>query len=103
MVEKLINIASIHRNYRSWGEIQLLSHIHLMRLASTNTGPARQITLMLEHQVQLYRTLGTPDLCPVEYRQAKINRRFINTYQWILEPKICFCFAANELASDNRL
>lgn len=58
-----------------------------MRLALGNEPNARQVTIMVEQQVQLDRPLGAAKLRPVKQAYAQIHDGGVQAQQLVLETK----------------
>ena len=59
-----------------------------MRLAFRDHAVGRQVTIMIEQQMQFHGPLGLTKLCPIEDRQAQINDRGIQAVELVLEAEL---------------
>ncbi len=86
-VELVVGVAPILDHDRSRRETHLTSDFDVRDFAVGNHREARQIAIMVKHQVQLHRTLGAAEMRPVVHRQAQVNRRRVDAYQLVLETE----------------
>ena len=73
--------------------------IDIGNLAVSDQPEARQIAIVVEHQVQFHRAFSSLELRPVIHRQAQVNDGRIEADQFVFEPEFLFAgrFAGNNI------
>jgi hypothetical protein len=68
--------------------LSLRGNLNLVDLAFGDHGIARQVSVMVQQQVQLHRSLRRPELRPVEHRRAQVDNRRIQTQQFARQAEL---------------
>lgn len=68
--ELVIDIPSIERHNRAGRKCHRLGNIHFMGLSIGDMGKYRQISVMVQEQMEFHRTLGLTELGPVKQAGA---------------------------------
>ena len=63
-------------------EVSQLGNLHVWHLAVGDHAEARQVTVVVENQVQLHGALGTLLLGPGVHGQAQVNDGGVDAHQW---------------------
>jgi len=61
-----------------------------MNLTVGDMSEHRQITIMIQKQMEFHRTFGLPEFGPIKEAGAKFNDRGVQTEQFVLEPEPAF-------------
>lgn len=86
--QPVIVVAPIIDNDGVRREVHLVSGLDVRHLAIGDDAKARQVPVMVEHQMQLDCALGGAELCPVIHGKAQIDDGRIDADQFVLEAKL---------------
>ena len=69
-------------------EVHLMGRLDVRHLAVGDDAEARQVAIVVEHQMQLDRAFGAPELRPVIHGEAQIDHGRIDADQLVLETEL---------------
>ncbi len=73
---------------RARRERDLMGDLDVGHRAFGDDAEARQVAIVIQHQMQLHRTFGTRVPRPIEHRQAQLDQRRIQADQFVLEAEL---------------
>jgi len=75
--------------------------LDVMNLALGDDTEAGQVPVMVEHHVQLHRSLGAPKFRPIEDTHTQIDHRRVQAHQLVLKRNLCFALTLPRTRSNN--
>ena len=85
--ELVIDIPSIDRHNRTGRKGHRLGNFYLVDLPFGDVGKYRQVSVMVQKQMQLHRPFRLPKLRPVKEAGTKLNHRGIQAEELVPESK----------------
>ena len=86
--ELVIDIPFVDRHNRAGRKDHRLGNLHFVGLSFGDVGKYRQVSVMVQKQMQLHRPLRLPKLGPIKEAGAKLNHRGIQAEELVPESKL---------------
>jgi hypothetical protein len=88
---RVIHIAAVKHQYGAWSKLKFPRYFHLGSFSFGDNRIARQMSIVVQNQVQLRRAFGFLVLGPVKHAGAKFDEGGVDTQQWIAKAKTVSC------------
>ena len=92
--QAVVVIPTVIDDDRPRSKRELMRDLDVMNLALGDDTEAGQVPVMVEHHVQLHRSLGAPKFRPIEDTHTQIDHRRVQAHQLVLEAELVFCLDA---------
>ncbi len=87
LISSVIHIAAAKHQDGAWGKLKFTRYFYLRSFSFGDDRTARQMSIMVQNQVQLRRAFGFLVLGPVKHGGAVFNEGGVDTQQWIAKAK----------------
>jgi hypothetical protein len=95
--QSVIVVSPVIDDDRVRGKAHLMGRLDVMHLALGDDAKTGQISVVIEHQMQLDRALGAAKLRPVIHRQTQVDHSRVDAHELVLEAELAL---ALHLGSD---
>ena len=92
--QRVVIVTTIHRNDAAGRQDELARDVDLMNSALRYDSKTRQVSVMIEEQMELDSPLGLPELGSGEQAQTQVDRRRVKTEQRALEAELALLAGA---------
>ena len=94
----IVIVATVIHHDSINGKFELAGHCYIRNLAVGNNGERREIAIMVQKQMQFYRSFSTPVVSPVKRLQTQIDNGGIQADRRVFKAK--FTFTGVSLAAE---
>ena len=87
LIPLVVHLAAVKDQDRAWSKLKFTRYFHLRGFSFGDDRIARQMSIVVQNQVQLRRAFGLLVFCPIKHGGAEFDDGAVDAQQWIAKTE----------------